>query len=267
MSKRTLRFLWVALLPLLVGTAHADLLGDARALVGTLQGMGDYGLSTATTAINDARGACQSSVTSATACANRLAAIREENQRLAASLPAGATPMNMPDANSLESARIALDAASSAWGTAVQTTSIAATTANALSSSGGDALSALRALFPQPFGTRPATYRGKCRVPGTRLTRDCDLPNGPPSDDDIRNAITQGNNVASGVAGIGATALSAYYQLVMNAQRDWATHYMTYCDLLAKQRMSIEQARLTKLNATPVVVPATPYRETIRVRK
>ena len=52
-----------------------------------------------------------------------------------------------------------------------------------------------------------------------------------------------------------------------SAQRDWATHYMTYCDLLAKQRMSIEQARLTKLNATPVVVPATPYRETIRVRK
>lgn len=267
MSKRLLVFLWVALLPLLVGTAHADLIGDARSLLASLQGMGDYGLSTATTAINNARGACQSSLTSATASMNRLTAIRAENQSLASTLPAGATPINLPDASALESARIALEASSSAWGTAVQTTSIAATTATALSRSGDDAIGVLRGLFPGPFGTRPATYRGKCRIPGTKLERDCDLPNGPPSDDEIRNAITQGNNVASGVASIGATSLNAYYQLVMNAQKDWTTHYIAYSDLLAKQRMSIESARLTKLNAAPVVAAPTPYREAIRVRK
>lgn len=267
MSKRLLGFLCVALLPLLVGTAHADLIGDAKSLLSNLQGMGDYGLATATTAIDNARGACQSSLTSATVSMNRLTAIRAENQSLAGSLPAGATPLNMPDANSLDAARLALESASSAWRTAVQTTSIAATTANALSRSGGDAIGVLRSLFPKPLGTRPAIYRGKCRVPGTNLETDCDLPNGPPSDSEIRSAITQGNNVASGVASIGATSLNAYYQLVMNAQKDWTTRYTAYSDLLAKQRMSIEQARLTKLNAAPVVAPATPYREAIRVRK
>ncbi len=267
MHRRPPRLLWAVLLPLFVGTAQASLLSDAKSLVTTLQGLGDYGRATATTAIDNARGTCQSSLSSTTAGVNRLAAIRAENDQLAASLPSGATAINLPDAATMESARLALDAAGSAWSTAVQTTSIAATTATALARSGDEAVSALRALIPSPFGTRPATVRGKCTVPGTNTTIDCDLPNGPPSDNEFRTAIARGQSVTAGVAGIGATALDAYYRVVMSAQKDWTTRYSTYANLLAKQRMSLEQARLTKLHATPTVVPATPAREAIRVRK
>lgn len=69
----------------------------------------------------------------------------------------------------------------------------------------------LRILILPPGGERSATRRGKCKKPYPPFAEfDCDVPNPPASDDELRNAIRTANSVLSDAGNTGPTARAAW---------------------------------------------------------
>lgn len=198
-------------------TAGAASLTDARSLVDRLGNPGDYGRNAAGVGLREARAAAEGWWPNLEPQFRRRAseaqAALAEARRLWAS-PMG-VPLPQPNWQDLDGRLAALNTALNSV-TAARATYITAAnarandavnaTVNDLRGHAEGAVRALRGLLPGPAGTRPATRKGKCRVPGTNLETDCMVPNEPPGDNDIRTAVEAGNAVVTGLAKAAAVA-------------------------------------------------------------
>ena len=201
-------FLAATLAPAAVGS---DLLEEAKGILRRLGNPGDYGRSAAELGIREARAAAEGLWPTLDSIYrqrwNEAQAGLAEARRLW-SLPMS-RPALAPTWSSLEanltaygSAMASVTAARSAYSAAANlrsTDSLNAVNGD-LRRHGDEALGALRALLPSPVGNRPATKKGRCRDPLTKIEIDCQVPNGPPSESEIRAAIAAGNAVLTGIA-------------------------------------------------------------------
>ena len=181
-------FLAATLAPAAIGS---DLLEEAKGILQRLGNPGDYGRSLAEKGVREARTAAEGLWPSLDPIYrqrwNEAQAGLAEARRLW-SLPMS-RPALAPTWSSLEanltaygSAMAAVTSARSAYSAAANTRATDAlnTAIGDLRRHGDEAVSALRALLPSPVGSRPATKKGRCRDPLTKIEVDCQVPNGPP---------------------------------------------------------------------------------------
>jgi len=188
----------------------SDLLEEAKGVLQRLGNLGDYGRSSAERGVREARTAAEGLWPSLDPIYrqrwNEAKAGLAEARRLwglPLSRPAIAPTWSSLDASlaAYGSAMAAVTAARSAYIAAANTRSTESldTAIRDLRRHADEAVGALRALLPSPLGNRPATKKGRCRDTLTRIEIDCQVPNGPPSDSEIRAALAAGNAVLTGI--------------------------------------------------------------------
>ncbi len=217
-------FLAATLAPAAVGS---DLLEEAKGILQRLGNPGDYGRSLAEKGVREARTAAEGLWPSLDPIYrqrwNEAQAGLAEARRLWSlpmSRPALAPTWGSLDANltAYGSAMAAVTSARSAYTAAANTRSTDSlnTAIGDLRRHGDEAVSALRALLPSPVGNRPLTKKGRCRDPLTKIEVDCQVPNGPPSESEIRAAIATGNAVLTGIAKASAVGRNEFEKRLKN---------------------------------------------------